>query len=121
MTIYRDTSKAAQVLVTPSQRSSRYVALTPNKTIELMRSLGVEPPRPEAEEVNDAERKKRMLQLVYDGEEPSSVEPRAEREPASKPLIKSYEKCPECGSPNLHYQEGCVKCLDCGWTSCIIT
>ncbi len=121
LTIYRDTSKAAQVLVTPSQRSSRYVALTPNKTIELMRSLGVEPPRPEAEEVNDAERKKRMLQLVYAGEEPSSVEPRAEREPASKPLIKSYEKCPECGSPNLHYQEGCVKCLDCGWTSCIIT
>ena len=71
--------------------------------------------------MNDVERKKRMLQLIYAGEESSSIESRAEREPAPKPPTKSYEKCPECGSPNLYYQEGCVKCLDCGWTSCIIT
>ncbi len=120
ITIYRDTSKSAQVLVTPSQRSARYVALTPNKTLELMKSLGIELPRIGAEEVNDVERKKRMLQVIYaGGEESGSVGSKVEKR--SKYPTARYEECPECGSPNLHYQEGCVRCLDCGWTSCLIT
>ena len=121
LTVYRDTSKSAQVLVTPSQRYSKYIALTPNKTLELMKSLGIEPPKAEAGETNNIERKKRMLQVIYVGEEAEAVRSDVEKESAIKHPTRSYEKCPECGSPNLHYQEGCVKCLDCGWTSCIIT
>jgi ribonucleoside-diphosphate reductase alpha chain len=26
--------------------------------------------------------------------------------------------CPECGSKNLHYEEGCLKCKDCSYTKC---
>lgn len=26
--------------------------------------------------------------------------------------------CPECGSTNLVYENGCVVCRDCGWTAC---
>ena len=30
----------------------------------------------------------------------------------------TQKKCSECGSSNLSYQEGCVKCLDCGHSKC---
>jgi ribonucleoside-diphosphate reductase alpha chain len=26
--------------------------------------------------------------------------------------------CPDCGGPNIVYEEGCKKCRDCGWTEC---
>ncbi len=31
---------------------------------------------------------------------------------------KSYQKCEECGSNNLIYQEGCLICTDCGSSKC---
>ncbi|MEM4719069.1 MAG: adenosylcobalamin-dependent ribonucleoside-diphosphate reductase, partial [Nitrososphaerota archaeon] len=120
VTIYRDTSKSAQVLVTPSQRLSRYIALTPNKTLELMKSLGIEPPIIGVQETEDVERKKRILQVTYAGGEHVEVE--AEKTGGGKQIKKEpYERCPECGSLNLIYQEGCVRCMDCGWTSCLVT
>lgn len=30
----------------------------------------------------------------------------------------SQKKCPDCGSTNLSYQQGCVTCLDCGSSKC---
>ncbi len=120
VTIYRDTSKSAQVLVTPTQRLSRYIALTPNKTLELMKSLGIEPPAIGVHEVEDVERKKRILQVAYTGEEHAEIE--VEKASGGKSVRKEpYERCPECGSQNLVYQEGCVRCMDCGWTSCLVT
>lgn len=40
-----------------------------------------------------------------------------------KKYIKDGQKvvgqtCPECGSTNLIYQDGCVTCRDCGWSKC---
>lgn len=32
--------------------------------------------------------------------------------------VKSSRVCVECKGPNLVYQEGCPKCLDCGFTQC---
>jgi ribonucleoside-diphosphate reductase alpha chain len=31
---------------------------------------------------------------------------------------KGDEACKGCGSHNLVYKEGCVNCLDCGWSKC---
>jgi ribonucleoside-diphosphate reductase alpha chain len=85
-----------------------------------MRSLGIEPPTVSVQEIEDVERKKRILQVAYAGGEHAEIE--AEKTSSSKPVKKEpYERCPECGSPNLIYQEGCVKCMDCGWTSCLVT
>lgn len=44
-----------------------------------------------------------------------------------KRMIKKYikdgtktkgETCPECGSHNIVYKEGCMTCLDCSWSKC---
>jgi ribonucleotide reductase alpha subunit len=32
--------------------------------------------------------------------------------------IATSDTCPNCGSSNLVYKEGCVNCLDCGWSKC---
>jgi ribonucleoside-diphosphate reductase alpha chain len=32
--------------------------------------------------------------------------------------VSSGQKCPECGSTNLMYQEGCLTCPDCGASRC---
>jgi len=121
LTVYRDTSRSAQVLVTPSQRLSRYVHLTPNRTLELMRSLGIDPPVVEETGISNSERKKRLLKAIYVGEEgaaPSIAEP--ERDNPPKHPTMRLEQCPVCKSASLSYQEGCVRCLDCGWSSCVI-
>lgn len=26
--------------------------------------------------------------------------------------------CPDCGSSNLSYSEGCIRCLNCFWSRC---
>ena len=88
VTVYRDGSKAAQVLVTPTQRLGRYAAAVSNKTPELLRELGVEVEGP-------------RLEI------PAAAPPR-------------YETCPICGGKHLLYQEGCVTCPLCGWSSCVI-
>jgi ribonucleoside-diphosphate reductase alpha chain len=32
--------------------------------------------------------------------------------------VKNTEKCPNCGSHNLIYEEGCIKCMDCTYSKC---
>jgi len=87
VTVYRDGSKSGQVLMTPTQRRKGYVALVENKTLEMLRSLGVE------------------------------VEVKAVDHPPTAPV---HFKCPVCGSLRIVFQEGCERCLECGWTSCVI-
>jgi len=118
LTVYRDTSRSAQVLVTPSQRLAKYLSITPNETLKMMKALGIEPPKVEERESNNTDRKKRMIQLIYAEDGVTAVEQEKEAKPKS--LSMKVERCPVCESPNLVYQEGCVRCLDCGWASCII-
>ncbi|HDD40561.1 MAG TPA: ribonucleoside-diphosphate reductase, adenosylcobalamin-dependent, partial [Nitrososphaeria archaeon] len=118
LTVYRDTSRSAQVLVTPSQRLAKYLSITPNETLKMMKALGIEPPKVEEGESNNTDRKKRMIQLIYAEDGVTAVEQEKEAKPKS--LSMKVERCPVCESPNLVYQEGCVRCLDCGWASCVI-
>jgi ribonucleoside-diphosphate reductase alpha chain len=92
VTVYRDSSKAAQVLVTPTQRHGRYFVESDNRTLMMMASLGISP---------SGYGVKMMLK-------PRSIG------------LAEAEVCPSCGSPRLAFQEGCVRCLDCGWSSCVI-
>ncbi|MEM2489974.1 MAG: adenosylcobalamin-dependent ribonucleoside-diphosphate reductase, partial [Candidatus Korarchaeum sp.] len=102
ITVYRDGSKTAQVLITPTQRKGEYVSFVENNTLKMMESLGVGLPQ--------------------------LRKPKAEEKPVAQPVFKPpvtqpnhIETCPECGSTRLVHREDCVSCLDCGWSACVVT
>ncbi|MDK2372052.1 MAG: adenosylcobalamin-dependent ribonucleoside-diphosphate reductase [Candidatus Korarchaeota archaeon] len=103
ITVYRDGSKAAQVLVTPSQRKGEYVVKTENQTLKMMEMLGIELPQLKKAPVEE----KALAQPVF---KPPSPQP-----------ANHVERCPECGSTRLVYKEDCVTCLDCGWSACVVS
>ena len=107
LTIYRDGSKAAQVLVTPSQRRGEYVLDVSNETLDIMRSLGIEPP-PRRRAPSEQVRGQQAASAVF-------------RPPPPRPSSNHFEVCPECGSKRLIHREDCVTCLDCGWSACVVS
>ncbi|MEM3799377.1 MAG: adenosylcobalamin-dependent ribonucleoside-diphosphate reductase, partial [Thermoprotei archaeon] len=98
ITVYRDTSKGSQVLAAPTRRLGGYPPQPENKTLRMMGELGVS--RVAKRAVTLA---KSVVELV--------VRPGEEIE---------FTRCPACGSVNLANQEGCVRCLDCGWSNCVL-
>ncbi len=107
ITIYRDGSKAAQVLVTPSQRQGKYILNIKNRTLDIMKELGIEPPS-YAKSQDSSKKVEPILKipsLVSRGGEGDSQE--------------QYEKCPICESLNIIFSEGCIRCIDCGWSACV--
>ena len=107
ITIYRDGSKTAQVLVTPSQKRGRYFMTVDNKTLEILESLGIEKPSLQGVE--------NMLTQV-------SMAMTSKGQPRETTVKKDKEvlTCPDCGSEMLIYSEDCLKCLECGWTACVV-
>jgi len=96
LTIYRDASKSGQVLVTPTQRTNRYVTPVQNKTLDMARALG----------------------LDFGSPAPAAALERG----AAKGLAVGGGQggCPSCGASGLVYQESCVRCMECGWSSCVV-
>ena len=117
ITIYRDQSKPGQVLVTPSQRTEKYVLRVRNNTLEMMRSLGidVEPFLRHLQNTASSELEEAKVFLKV-GPAVEGVEG-PERE--ATVTAAGPEKCPTCGSARLVHQSGCVNCLDCGWSACV--
>jgi len=109
ITIYRDGSKGAQVLVTPSQRRGRYVVSIENNTLKIMEELGIEPPKPHPEAVLA----KNMIEVVKE----IKPSPHAAQQTVE---VKRIMRCPECGSERLIFIEDCIRCLDCGWSTCTV-
>lgn len=107
ITIYRDGSKAAQVLVTPSQREGKYILGIKNRTLDIMRELGIEPPS-YATQTENTRKMEPILKI------PSMITRGGEGDGEEK-----YEKCPICESLNIIYSEGCIRCIDCGWSACV--
>lgn len=33
-------------------------------------------------------------------------------------VSKAVKSCPECGGSSFKYQDGCLSCVDCGWSKC---
>jgi len=109
VTVFREGSKGEAVLVTPSQKKGYYVLQIENRTLEMMRELGIEPPqyKPISEVVAKAKVSLRM-------ENNGALRYR-------KTVAGKITVCPECGSRNLLYKEGCITCMDCGWSACPIS
>ncbi|MEM3385438.1 MAG: ribonucleoside-diphosphate reductase, adenosylcobalamin-dependent, partial [Nitrososphaeria archaeon] len=108
LTIYRDTSKSVQVLVTPSQRQGTYAAITENKTIEIMKNLGID--------VTNILGKKTVEETIKTYSLTEELSALTAEEPSRNK--KKLETCQDCGSRNLIFQDDCIKCLDCGWVAC---
>jgi ribonucleoside-diphosphate reductase alpha chain len=100
ITIYREGSKSKQVLYAPSQAEENRIIetlkLVPNDTVKIMKRLGLKEPR------WIVELKKSGKILKENGN-------------------SKIEKCQVCKSERLIYQAGCVTCLDCGWSACVIS
>ncbi len=106
ITVYRDGSKAAQVLITPSQRKGEYIVMVQNKTLEMMELLEIGKPQ---------------LKRIPQEEEKSPIQPVFKPTPTPTQVANNIERCPECGSTRLIYREDCVTCLDCGWSACVVS
>lgn len=106
VTVYRDSSKNEQVLVTPTQKTGGYVVGVENMTLNMMKSIGIEPPK-----IQVAVEKKREEQQFF-----LNIPERLQKVSG----VEKFEKCPECGRTNLAYGEKCMRCLECGWASCYI-
>ncbi|MEM0455520.1 MAG: ribonucleoside-diphosphate reductase, adenosylcobalamin-dependent, partial [Nitrososphaerota archaeon] len=106
--------KPGQVLVTPSQRTERYVLRVRNNTIEMMRSLGIDvTPFLRHLEEKSPEEAKVFLKVGPAAEEVEGSTGGGRGE------VGAQEACPVCGSRTLIHQSGCVTCADCGWSVCV--
>ena len=106
VTIYRDSSKNEQVLMTPTQKIGGYMVGVENMTLDIMKSMGITLPK-----IGIAAEERREEQQFF-----LKVPERLQKVVGTE----KFEKCPECGSRNLAYGEKCVRCLECGWVSCYI-
>jgi ribonucleoside-diphosphate reductase alpha chain len=106
VTIYRDSSKNEQVLITPTQKTGGYVVGIENTTLDMMKLMGITPPKIEIAAEKKHEEQQFFLKLPERSQKVGGTE--------------KFEKCPECGSRNFAYGEKCARCLECGWVSCYI-
>lgn len=107
VTVYRDGSRAGQVLVAPSSKKGGYVSLVKNNTVQMMKALGIELDE----------------QAALKGTGAASAEGGAGQAPASGKAAVSIveangEKCPSCGGMRILMEGGCAVCMDCGWSRC---
>ncbi|MCS7094527.1 MAG: adenosylcobalamin-dependent ribonucleoside-diphosphate reductase [Thaumarchaeota archaeon] len=110
ITIFRDQSKGAQVLVTPSQRTNQYVAPVSNNTLQMMKALGINVNVERATAVDLEGSHKLFLKLAV----PADIVEESMSGGESR-----GEECPVCSGRRIAHQEGCATCLDCGWSACL--
>ncbi|OYT41678.1 MAG: ribonucleoside-diphosphate reductase, adenosylcobalamin-dependent, partial [Candidatus Aenigmarchaeota archaeon ex4484_224] len=121
ITIYRDGSKSVQVLITPSQRKGKYIRIVKNKTLELMKQFGIDISK-YLEEINKSNNNS-TFQTIIKPKLPLLTSPQQiDNQIKGEEKVEKVEGkvCPVCGSNRLIYREGCITCLDCGWSECTV-
>ena len=117
ITVFREGSKSKQVYYTSAEASKKRMAeyirmveegIIENKTLDLLKEFNLQVPS--WYYTIKLETYPKLLPKV---DESSSVN--------SDNNGKNVERCPSCGSTRLARQSGCITCLDCGWSSCIVS
>ncbi len=113
-TVYRDGSKAQQVLnITSEEREKKFKVTSSEFAINWVKALLKEKPWLSKYIIIVGEQDKETKKPLMIG---PTIEP--DNTVVSKAPKEEFEKCPVCGSPNLVYEAGCVVCKDCGWSEC---
>jgi len=120
ITIYREGSKSAQVYYAPAEasknRAKEYLKMVlsgkiNNKTLEILKSLGIE-------------LSAIYKELIYEEKIEESQVGKVKLNLQSSYSINKNDNlktlCPICGSNKLKHEGGCITCMDCGWSECII-
>ena len=134
-TVYRDGSKARQVLTITAENKKMRIKPTPSKYAKnWLKEIFAE--KPWVSKFITVGEKKEKTNIKIDVAPPidlkkntnnkettsSKLKPLMLEEASHKALDNSkVEICPICGSKNLVYEAGCVVCKNCGWSECIIS
>ncbi len=106
-TIYRDESKSVQVLVVNSEVKNKIKSEPSEYAIRWAKELIANSKLRKYITLFGKERPKLKVEL--------KIEKREEKDPP-----KRLEKCPICGG-KLVYEAGCVRCIECGWSECVVS
>ena len=122
VTVYRDGSKARQVLNLTSDDKKRLFNIKPTDySLELVKGI-----------LSDKPWLARYISIIKTERETQNTQKQISIGPVISQKMderaykitntgKEVETCPVCGSENLVYEAGCVVCKDCGWSECIIS
>ncbi len=118
VTVYRDGSKARQVLnLTAEEREKRFKIVPTDYATKIVKKI-----------VKEKKWLKRYVNIVKIEEGTPKIPSITVAVPQVKSRVSEttaekteIEKCPVCGSENLVYEAGCVVCKDCGWSECLIS
>ncbi len=124
VTVYRDGSKARQVLNVTSEEREKRFKITPTKyALEIIDGILKEKPwlRRYITILPKQTSQKQEPKPLSIGPVMSPPQAREERAYKVTNTGKEVETCPVCGSENIVYEAGCVVCKDCGWSECLIS
>lgn len=115
ITVFREGSKSKQVYYTSAEASKKRIAeyidmvekkIIENKTLELLKLFNIEVP---------------SWYYTIRTEEYTKIDVKPNLQVKVEENNFKSDKCPVCGSNRLVRQSGCITCLDCGWSTCIIS
>ncbi len=127
VTVYRDGSKASQVLNLTSEEKEKRFNVEPSEYAKgiLERIMTDNPWLSDfitAVNLRNISKPKIEAKLVVNVPVSKNVAPAGGSKPDSHVIsADKHETCPVCGSEALVYEAGCVVCKDCGWSECIIS
>lgn len=117
ITVYRDGSKFAQVLKIDSDSKKKLFQYNPSGySVKKLKELVKKEPALASH--FDVDRLLAVGKKKDDKKETSQFSPSLLKSSSGGQKPKD-DKCPECGS-NLIAESGCVKCLNCGWSKCLV-
>ncbi|MFP3290131.1 MAG: adenosylcobalamin-dependent ribonucleoside-diphosphate reductase, partial [Candidatus Nanopusillus acidilobi] len=125
ITIYREGSRSAQVYVAPAEASKArfmdYFRLIKegkinNRTIEILKQYEIKIPNWYYELTTNVEVPKVKLNATIN----NTLRAEENTIKVEENGNNKIERCPVCGSTRLKHEAGCVVCMDCGWSECII-
>lgn len=115
ITVFREGCKSKQVYYTSAEASKKRIeeylkmvesGIIENKTIEILKELKIELPN----WYNSLKSGENIKIKILDKKLDKDIKE-----------VDDVKRCPNCNSEKLVNQSGCLMCMDCGWSVCIVS